>query len=143
MTQRRSTILERGIAAVGGPLLAFSLYLLLAGHNRPGGGFAGGLVAGTAIVVAWAAGGAETVGRLVRFSPTTLLGVGLLVAGLTGLAPLLLGAGFLESASVEIDLPLVGHVKAVSALAFDVGVYLVVVGVIHTIVLVLGEPEER
>jgi len=141
MRSRRSIILERGVAAVGGPILAFSLYLLFAGHNEPGGGFAGGLVAGTAVVVAWAAGGTSTVKRIIRVPPTTLLGAGLLVAGATGFTSLLLGAGFLESASAAVTVPLFGEVKVVSALAFDVGVYLVVVGVVHMIVLALGGEE--
>lgn len=71
------------------------------------------------------------------------MGSGLLLAVLTGIIPLLGGGAFLESGWVELEILLVGKVKLVSALAFDTGVYLVVVGIVHTIVLALGNPEPR
>ena len=76
MNWRPSPILERGIVAAAGPLLVFSVYLLFAGHNQPGGGFAGGLVAGAAVVLAWSAGGPETVRRIIPVRPSALLGGG-------------------------------------------------------------------
>lgn len=136
---RRSPILEAGVVAVSGPLLVFSLYLLFAGHNQPGGGFAGGLVAGVAVLLVWAAGGVATVRRVLPLRSTTLMGAGLVVAALTGFLALIRGLSFLESGYTELTLPLVGKVKLVSALFFDIGVYLVVLGMALGLVKALGE----
>ena len=139
MNQRPSPILERGVVAAGGPLLVFSLYLLFAGHNQPGGGFAGWLVVGVAVVLAWSAGGPATVRRIIPIRSTALLGAGLVVSALTGFASLLAGYGYLESGFLELSIPLIGVVKGGSVLVFDVGVYLVVVGMALGLVRALGE----
>lgn len=139
MNQRPSPILDAGVAIATGPILVFSLYLLAAGHNRPGGGFAGGLVAGTAVVLAWATGGTRLVRRYLPLRSSILMGVGLAVATVTGFIPLLLGGSFLESGSIELALPIFGDVKAVSALVFDIGVYLIIVGMSLGLVRALGE----
>jgi multicomponent Na+:H+ antiporter subunit A len=138
---RPSPILQRGIVAAAGPILAFSIYMLFAGHNQPGGGFAGGLVAGVLVVLVWAAGGSETVQRVLPIRSTVLMGAGLVIAASTGFASLLAGGAYLESAYVEITLPVVGEVKLVSALAFDIGVYLTVLGMSLGLVRALGEEE--
>ncbi len=142
MKLRTSPILEHGTVAVSGPLLVFSAYLLFAGHNQPGGGFAGGLVASVAILLGWLAGGLPTVRRILPVRSSALLGAGLTIAAATGFVSLLVGGGFLESGIVTIGIPLVGQVKAVSALAFDIGVYLVVVGMALGFVGSLGEESE-
>jgi multicomponent Na+:H+ antiporter subunit A len=136
---RQSAILDAGIIVASGPILVFSLYLLAAGHNQPGGGFAGGLVAGVAIVLAWAGGGTELVRRIVPLRSSALMGAGLLVSTVTGLTPLVLDMSFLESGYVEFAIPLIGDVKLVSALLFDIGVYLLVVGMSLALVRALGE----
>ncbi len=141
MNQRHSSILEHGFIAASGPILVFSLYLLFAGHNQPGGGFAGGLVAGVAVALAWSVGGLETVRLLIPLRSGDLLGTGLMGSTLTGFGSLIAGLSYLESASFEISIPLVGEVKVVSALAFDVGVYLVVVGMVLGLVRALGTDE--
>lgn len=138
---RPSTILDTGIAVVSGPILVFSVYLLAAGHNQPGGGFAGGLVAGVFVMLAWAGGGTDLVNRIIPLRSSALMGVGLLVAALTAIAPLFFGLGFLESGYVAIDLPVIGEVKLVSAVLFDVGVYLLVIGMSLGLVGGLGEAE--
>ena len=139
MMRRPSPILEQGVLVAGGPLLVFSIYLLFAGHNQPGGGFAGGLVAGVAVVLAWATGGLEMVRRFIPIRSSALLGTGIVVSAMTGFLSLASGLGYLESGFVELSIPLIGKVKAVSALAFDVGVYLVVVGMSLGLVRALGE----
>lgn len=141
--QRRSPILENGAVTVAGPLLVFSAYLLFVGHNQPGGGFAAGLVAGVAVVLAWTAGGPSTVARIIPMRSSALMGTGLVLAAVTGFSSLAVGAGFLESSYLEWVLPLVGKVKVVSALFFDIGVYLVVVGMSLGVVRALGTEEER
>jgi multicomponent Na+:H+ antiporter subunit A len=120
-------------------MLAFSMYLLFAGHNQPGGGFAAGLVAGVTVLLVWAAGGTDTVRRVLPVRSTVLMGLGLLAASLTGFAALLPGLSFLESGYLEFSVPLIGKVKVVSALFFDIGVYLVVVGMALGLIRSLGE----
>lgn len=138
---RRSAILEAGVITVAGPLLVFSIYLLFAGHNQPGGGFSGGLVAGVSVVLMWIAGGTAALRRVLPVRSTVLMGSGLVVAAITGFASLLPGLEFLESGYIETSLPLFGEVKVVSALFFDIGVYLVVVGMALGLVKALGEEE--
>ena len=138
---RQSTILEAGVVTVAGPLMVFSIYLLFAGHNQPGGGFSGGLVAGVSVVLIWIAGGTATLRRVLPVRSTVLMGSGLVVAAITGFAALLPGLEFLESGYIETSLPLFGEVKVVSALFFDIGVYLVVIGMALGLVKALGEEE--
>lgn len=142
MRRRPSPILEGGLVTVAGPLLVFSVYLLFAGHNQPGGGFAGGLVAGVVLALAWAAGGSATVRRIVPIRSSAVMGAGIVVAASMGFASLLVDLDFLESGYLEVDIPVIGTVKAVSALIFDVGVYLAVVGMSLGLVRALGEDDE-
>ncbi len=125
---RPSLIFDTVLDMVFRTALLFSVFLLFAGHNAPGGGFVGGLVAATALVLRYVAGGAAEVDRVAHVHETTLLGSGLLIAALTGAAGWLMGDAFLASGKVEVDVPLMGTLKATSALPFDIGVYLVVVG---------------
>ncbi len=139
---RSSAILEAGVISVVGPLLVFSLYLLLTGHNQPGGGFAGGLVAGIGVLLVWAAGGTAAVRRVLPIRSTVLMGTGLVVAAVTGFVSFVPGLEFLESGYLEVSIPLIGEVKFVSALLFDIGVYLVVVGMSLGLIKALGEEGE-
>jgi multicomponent Na+:H+ antiporter subunit A len=107
-----------------------SVWLLFAGHNQPGGGFVGGLLAGAAITLNYVAGGVAEVRARSRFRPWTVLGAGLLLAVGTATFPLLSGGAVLDVASRTVDLPLLGSVNLTTALAFDAGVYLAVVGVV-------------
>lgn len=137
---RRSVILDTSIRLVYHPLLVLSVYLLVAGHNQPGGGFVGGLVAAIGIALRFIAGGLDEVRAALPVPPWHLLGAGLLTAAGTALVPVLLGGGVLESGKLERDLPLLGHVKASSTLVFDVGVYLIVVGLVLMMFEAFGEP---
>jgi multisubunit Na+/H+ antiporter MnhB subunit len=107
-----------------------SLWLLFAGHNQPGGGFVAGLLAGSAITLRYIAGGIAEVRARSRFRPWTVLGSGLLVAVVVAGFPLLGGGSVLDVASGSLDLPVIGDVHLSSALAFDVGVYLTVIGMV-------------
>lgn len=107
-----------------------SLWLLFSGHNQPGGGFVGGLLAGSAITLRYVAGGITEVRGRSRFRPWTVLGAGLLLAAATAAFPLLRGGAILDVATASLTLPLVGAAKVSSALVFDAGVYLTVVGMV-------------
>jgi multicomponent Na+:H+ antiporter subunit A len=121
-------------------VLITSLWLLFAGHNRPGGGFVGGLLAGSAIALRYVAGGFDEVRSLSRFRAWTVLGVGLLIAAVTATVPVLAGAPVLEVAWTSIGLPAgLGTVNLSSALAFDTGVYLAVVGMVLMVFEAFGE----
>lgn len=124
----RLVTLDVSVRVVFTAVMVGSLYLLFAGHNQPGGGFAGGIVAGAAIALRYVAGGIDDVRRLSRGQPWTVLGSGVLVAALVAVVPLAFGGAVLEQGSVTLDLPLLGDVKLTSALVFDIGVYLAVVG---------------
>jgi multicomponent Na+:H+ antiporter subunit A len=139
VNSRPSPILQRAVVATSGPVLAFSLYLLFSGHNQPGGGFSGGLVAGVLVVLTWAAGGTETVQRIVPIRSSALVGAGLVLAAGTGFASMAAGGSFLESGYVQVAVPLIGDVKAVSPLAFDSGVYLTVLGMAVGLVRAFGD----
>ena len=111
-------------------ILVLSVYFLFAGHNQPGGGFVGGLTAGAAISLRYIAGGVAAVRKSFRLAPWTILGGGLTISALTALVPLATGNSLLEHAGIAWDLGPLGTMKATSALPFDIGVYLVVVGLV-------------
>jgi multicomponent Na+:H+ antiporter subunit A len=119
------------------------VFLLFAGHNAPGGGFAGGLVAGLALVLRYLAGGRYELGEAAPIEPRLLLGLGLLIAGGTGVIGLALGAQVLQTAFFEATVPVLGHVTLVTALFFDIGVYLVVVGLVLDVLRSLGAELDR
>ena len=133
-----SMILERCVGIVFPTALVFSLFLLFAGHNAPGGGFVGGLVAGAALVLRYVEGGVPSVARVLPLAPQAVLGSGLTLAVLTAAAGWLGGGDVLESTKLTWHAPLLGTVKATTALPFDVGVYLVVVGLVLSLLRALG-----
>lgn len=137
-TSHPSVVLDTCVAVLVQTSLVFSAYLLFAGHNAPGGGFVGGLVAGAALVIRYVQGGAEGLAGTMKVSATSLLGAGLLLAVLTAVAPLVAGGELLESAKVSLDLGFLGTAKATSALVFDIGVYLVVLGVVVGVLSSMG-----
>jgi multicomponent K+:H+ antiporter subunit A len=118
--------------------LLVSLYLLLRGHNLPGGGFIGGLVTGTAIVVQYLAFGTAWVDRRLPLRHLALIGGGIGLAALTGFAAIALGVPFLTSTFGYADWPVVGQFELASAMVFDLGVYLAVVGVVLAILATIG-----
>ncbi|MGY2081946.1 Na+/H+ antiporter subunit A [Modestobacter sp. SYSU DS0657] len=141
--QRRSVVLEVATRFLFHPVVVFSLFLLFSGHNQPGGGFAGGLVAGLALVLRYLAGGRYELGAAAPVPPGLLLGGGLLLAGGSGVAGLLLGGSVLESAYLETDVAVLGHVSLPTALFFDIGVYLIVVGLVLDVLRSLGAETDR
>jgi multicomponent Na+:H+ antiporter subunit A len=140
---RRSVVLEVITRILFHTILVFSVYLLFSGHNEPGGGFAGGLVAGLALVLRYLAGGRYELGEAAPVAPGVLLGTGLLFAGGTGVGGLLLGGEVLQTAILETTLPVLGDVKLVTSLFFDMGVYLIVVGLVLDVLRSLGAELDR
>ena len=140
---RRSVVLEVVTRILFHTILVFSFYLLFSGHNAPGGGFAGGLVAGLALVLRYLAGGRYELGEAAPVAPGLVLGTGLLIAGCTGVGGLLLGAEVLQTAILETTLPVLGDVKLVTSLFFDAGVYLIVVGLVLDVLRSLGAELDR
>ena len=139
----RVLLLEVVTRLVFPTMVVVSVYFLFAGHNSPGGGFAGGLVAGLALVVRYVAGGRHELGEAVPVDPGLLLGLGLLCAGGTGVGALLLGGEVLQTAVLQADVPVLGQVKFVTSLIFDIGVYLVVVGLVLDVLRSLGAELDR
>ncbi len=135
----RSSILETVARAAFPTVLVFSFYLLFVGHNAPGGGFVGGLVAGSALVLRYLAAGSVGLRMITRVRYEVLLGFGLALATLAGSAGWALGGAFLESGYVEGHIPLYGEVALVSALFFDIGVYCIVVGLVLGVLSTLGD----
>ncbi|WP_240422915.1 Na+/H+ antiporter subunit A [Leucobacter sp. wl10] len=135
---RRSILLEVVVRLIFHGLIILSLYLLLTGHNTPGGGFAGGLVAGLALVARYLAGGRHELGATVPLDAGRILGVGLALAVSMALLPMLFGQSALASAWVDLDLGIFGTVPLVTSTLFDIGVYLVVFGLILDVLRSLG-----
>ncbi|WNG35421.1 Na+/H+ antiporter subunit B [Archangium violaceum] len=123
-------------------LLLLSLVLLVRGHNAPGGGFVGGLMTASALILYLIAYDVETVRRLVRVSPVALLALGLLVSLGSGLLPMARGRPFLTGLWTQVPAPWGHHIKLGTPLLFDLGVYLVVVGATLGFILAIEEGEE-
>ena len=136
--ERRMVMLEV-ITRIAFPMMMmFSVYLLMAGHNLPGGGFAGGLVAGLALALRYLAGGRYELSEAAPVQAGFVLGAGMAIAVLAGVLPLLFGGTVFASATPVVQVPLLGELHFPSALIFDIGVYLVVVGVILDFLRSLG-----
>ncbi|WP_420393177.1 Na(+)/H(+) antiporter subunit B [Acuticoccus sp.] len=136
-----NTLIMRTIAPYLAALMVlFSVFVLLRGHNEPGGGFIGGLIAASALAIYGIASGVAAVRRAIVVHPNALAGFGLLIASLAGLAavfaarPVLTGLWFLPVVG-GVELPLS------TVLVFDVGVYFVVLGTLASIALALEEAE--
>jgi multicomponent Na+:H+ antiporter subunit A len=141
--QNRSILLEVVVRLLFHSLIVVSVYLLFAGHNAPGGGFAGGLVAGLALVARYLAGGRYELGIAAPIDAGRLLGAGLaFTVGAAGV-PLLFGADPLTSTWFDVQVPVLGHVEFVTSTLFDVGVYLVVVGLTLDVLRSLGAEVDR
>lgn len=123
--------------------LVVSLYIFLRGHNLPGGGFIAGLITSMALVIQYIALGQEQAENMLRAKSGRLyeiwIGVGLMIAGLTGIAAWLWGRPFLTSAHIYVEPVLLGKMHLASAAAFDVGVYVTVVGAAMLMISVLSD----
>ncbi len=142
MNVRQSLLAETGSRTVVPTIFIVSLFLLVVGHDAPGGGFVGGLLAGAALLVVFLSGGRNEVRTLLPLHPRSLVGLGMAVSITVASLGLVFGSSFLDAGKITLDLWLVGEISAGSSLLFDVGVYLVVVGLVATVLMELGRPEE-
>ncbi|HLS88721.1 MAG TPA: Na(+)/H(+) antiporter subunit B [Sphingobacteriaceae bacterium] len=115
-------------------ILAFAVYILLAGHNHPGGGFIAGLITASGFVLLYIAFGQQFVAAGLPLDFKKVGAAGLLISVLTGTGALLFGAPFLQHGVVAVHVPAFGRVDIATAMIFDVGVYLAVVGTTMTII---------
>ena len=123
------------VSRVALPLvLMFAIYLLFRGHNAPGGGFIAGVMAGIIVALQYIALGDEYGGKIFGVNYRDVFAVGLLVAVGTGIAAMICGYPFLTSEVWYLHPPFFGEVEIATAMFFDIGVFLVVVGGILTIV---------
>lgn len=135
----RTLILRTTTRVLTPIILVVSVYLLLRGHDAPGGGFIGGLVAGAAVVLHFLSYGPGHTLRMMPVSAGTMLGAGVALAVSVGLVALAAGGEFLEGAVWKTTVPVLGELKATASLIFDLGVFFVVIGTIQGFVGFLGE----
>ncbi|GAA1347178.1 Na+/H+ antiporter subunit A [Falsarthrobacter nasiphocae] len=134
----RSIMLEVVVRIVFHTLIIVSVYLLVAGHNAPGGGFAAGLMAGLALAVRYFAGGRYELYEAMPISAGTMLGSGLGIIALSAIVPLFFGGEVLQAAIVQGTVPLLGGYKFTTSTIFDIGVFLIVVGLVSDVLRSFG-----
>jgi multisubunit Na+/H+ antiporter MnhB subunit len=141
---RRSLILDATVRFIFDGAIVLSIYLLFAGHNQPGGGFVGGLIAAAAVALRYIAGGLDEVREMLRIQPWTVAAAGLALASGSAIVPMLFGDPPLDQFAFEWHPPVLGDVKFATATVFDAGVYLIVVGLVLMIFVGLGdEPDSE
>ncbi|WP_204396824.1 Na+/H+ antiporter subunit A [Agromyces aurantiacus] len=141
--RNRSILVEVLVRLLFHPAIVVSVFLLFVGHNAPGGGFAGGLVAGLALVARYLAGGRYELGEAAPVDAGALLGTGLLIAAGTAASSLVFGLAVFESSWFETEVPVLGTISIGTSTLFDIGVYLVVVGLVLDILRTLGAEIDR
>ncbi len=132
----RSPILQAATKYLLPILLLFSFFLLLRGHYYPGGGFVGGLVASIAFVLHSFANGTESTMKILKHKPLSLIPVGLGISATSVTLPLLFGLPPMTGLWLDQPIPVIGMIG--SSLFFDLGVYLVVIGVVLTILFTIS-----
>ncbi|MCB5202763.1 Na(+)/H(+) antiporter subunit B [Neorhizobium sp. T786] len=137
-----NTVILRTVAPpITALMLVFSVFVLLRGHNEPGGGFIGGLIAASALAIYGIAHGVAAVRLAIRFHPMAIAGFGLLLATLSGFVSIFAGVPFMTGLWIYPSLFGV-EVPLATVISFDIGVYFVVVGAIAGIALTLEGREE-
>jgi multicomponent Na+:H+ antiporter subunit B len=135
-----SILLRTGARVIVPIQLVFSLFLLVRGHNEPGGGFIGGLLAAGAIILYGIANGMPAARRKLRVQPQTLIGIGVIAATLSGVFALVAGRPFMTGLwGGSMPTLLAGTLKFGTPLLFDVGVYFVVIGVAVLMIFSVAE----
>jgi multicomponent Na+:H+ antiporter subunit B len=122
-------------------ILAFSIFLFFAGHNNPGGGFIGGLMTASALVLLFLSFDIKTIKKVLPFNYAKIIASGLLLAVLTGMVGMFLGHPFLKQFFNYYQIPILGETELTTALPFDLGIYLVVVGFTLLVILTIAEDD--
>ncbi|MDC3416292.1 Na(+)/H(+) antiporter subunit B [Aquibacillus salsiterrae] len=138
MIQHNDLILRTTTSLIAFILFGFSIYLFLAGHSAPGGGFIGGLMTSAAILLMYMAYGNKAVSKILPINYRMLIPIGLSVAILTSVGSFLFGQPFLSHTYGYFYLPVFGEKELATAVLFDLGVYLTVVGITMTIILTIA-----
>jgi len=121
--------------------MTFSIYVLFAGHNNPGGGFIGGLITASALVLLYIAFDLQTVQEVIPVDYKKLAATGVIVSVLTGVGSLVLDVPFLSQTFKYVELPFLGKTELTTAMIFDLGVYMCVVGTTMTIITSISEDD--
>ena len=122
-------------------MLIFSFFLLLRGHNEPGGGFVGGLVAAAAYSLYLIANGIGEAKKLLKTNPIRLIATGLALALISAFISVIACKNFMTGIWATIDFPVIGKIG--TPLLFDLGVYLLVIGIVLLIIFSLAEEDEK
>lgn len=137
-----NTVIYRTIApSLTAIMLVFSVFVLLRGHNEPGGGFIGGLIAASAVAIYGIAVGVSEVRKALRIDPLAIAAAGLLLAGFSGFVSLFYEVPFLTGIWTTLLFDEIS-ISLSTPMFFDIGVYFVVLGTISAIALALEENEE-
>lgn len=140
---RRSLLLEVVTRLIFHTMVIFSIYVLFVGHDQPGGGFAGGLIVGLALTLRYIAGGTFELGESAPWDVGVILGLGILLAVGTAVGGMFWGDAVLQSEILKADLGIFGQFKFVTSSFFDIGVYLVVIGMVLDVLRSLGAGIDR
>ncbi|MEK4094182.1 Na(+)/H(+) antiporter subunit B [Viridibacillus sp. FSL H8-0110] len=122
-------------------ILTLSVYLFFSGHYSPGGGFIGGLVLASAIVLMYLTSDIETVHKGMPFDFKLVAALGVLIATGTGFASVIFGKDFMTQVAMKLNLPIFGETELASVVLFEAGVAMTVIGVVVTIILSISEDE--
>lgn len=122
-------------------IFAFSIHLFMAGHHQPGGGFIGGLTTAAGIILMFLAFDTETIKKHLPIDYKKMAALGVLISVLTGVGGLIFGESFLEQTFGYIDIPIFGTTELATAVLFDVGVALAVIGTSVSIILSISEDD--
>ena len=141
--QNRSILVDVVTRLLFPSMMLLSAYFFFSGHNAPGGGFAGGLVAALALTLRYLAGGRREAEETLPVHPGKVLGIGIMFTTAAAVAPMFFGMPPLTSSYAEFDVPLIGDVTVPSALIFDAGVYINVVGLIMHVLASMGAYLDR
>jgi len=139
MVKQNNLILKTTTSLIAFILLGFAVYLLFAGHDSPGGGFVGGLMTSAAIILLYMSYGLNKVEKIIPINFRVLIPIGLLIALLTGLGSLLFKVPFLTHTFFAVPIPFIGEIDIATAMFFDLGVYITVLGATITIILTIAE----
>ncbi|WP_175412487.1 Na+/H+ antiporter subunit A [Streptomyces sp. TRM64462] len=136
--EERSVLLEVVTRLLFPSALVLSLFLLFSGHDRPGGGFSGGLVAGQALILRYLVGGRADLGAAIPVAPGTVAGAGFALAAGTGLVPVCFSREPFTAVTVTTHVPVLGDVDFVTSIVFDIGVYVLVIGITLKLLSAVG-----